>query len=435
MNYEEALNYIESTPKFSPKKVIPGKEPFNLETITELLHRLGDPQDHLKYIHVAGTNGKGSTVAFISSILMESGLKVGIYTSPFLINFTERIRIGKEEIPKDDLARLTEKVSHHIEAMKAEGLNAPSEFEIVCAVAFLYFLENNCDIVVLEVGLGGRLDATNVIKHPELAIITTIALDHTEILGDTLEKIAGEKAGIIKDNCKVLLYPQPDSVEKVFENVCHEKNSVLNKAVLPTKLLSADITGQSFELSAGGLHNYKISLLGSYQINNAAMAVQAAQILRKSGYSITDENISDGLLHAEWMGRFELLQQKPDVIIDGSHNEEGVGVLAESLHQYFNDKKILFITGVLADKAYDKMMAEIIPLAKCFYTVTPPTPRALSSEDLASYLLDNGAPKAVACDQPEKALRQALSDASEDDVICAFGSLYYIGEIRSLLKK
>ena len=435
MNYEEALNYIESTPKFSPKKVIPGKEPFNLETITELLHRLGDPQDHLRYVHVAGTNGKGSTVAFISSILMESGMKVGIYTSPFLINFTERIRIGKDEIPQDDLARLTDKVKVHIEAMKAEGLNAPSEFEIVCAVAFLYFLKNNCDIVVLEVGLGGRLDATNVIKHPELAVITTIALDHTEILGDTLEKIAAEKAGIIKENTQVLLYPQPASVEEVFAKVCRENNSVLHKGKLPSKLLSADITGQSFELEADGLHNYKISLLGSYQINNAAMAVQAARILQQNGFTISDENIRTGLLRAEWMGRFELLQQAPDVIIDGSHNEEGVGVLVESLHQYFNDKKILFITGVLSDKAYDKMMAEIIPLAKCFYTVTPPSPRALSAEALASYLLDNGAPAAVACDKPEAALMQALSDASEDDVICAFGSLYYIGEIRSLLKK
>lgn len=461
MNYEESLEYIHNIPAFSPKAFVDGTEEYNLNAISELCHRLGDPQDRLKYVHVAGTNGKGSTVACISSILKSAGMKVGIYTSPFLERFTERIRVNDEEISEEDLARIVTKIVPVVESMKADGCQAPSEFEIVCAVAFLYFAEKNCEIVVLEVGLGGRLDATNVIKCPELAVITTISLDHCEILGDTLPKIAAEKAGIIKEGGTVLLYPQNPEVEKVFARVCQEKNALLIRALMPACCDAYDLNGQDFTIegelpiqdasyptemtTSVLLAHLHTPLLGTYQIRNAAVAANAALILRSKGFPILMKNIYDGLAATEWAGRFELLRKEPYLLIDGSHNEEGASVLQESLMRYFPNKKITFVCGVLADKAYDRMLAYVLPLAKEFYCITPPNPRALAATDLAAYLTSQGA-KATAFDSVEAAVDAALaansSDGSKsavgseidsdsnDGVVCVFGSLYYIGQVR-----
>ncbi len=434
MTYNEALNYILSIPAFSPKSIVNGSEPFDLVTIRELLSRLGNPQDSLKYVHIAGTNGKGSTASYINQILIESGLTVGLYTSPYIERFTERIRVNNEEISPEELAALTERVAKTIEEMKADSCRLPSEYEVVSAIAFLYYKERKCDIVVLEVGLGGRLDATNVIKAPELAVITSISFDHTEILGDSLGKIAYEKAGIIKEGCEVLLYPVAAEAEKSIACVCKERNANLHKALVPEKALSAGLDGQKFSLSINGNDEiFETSLLGNYQINNASLAIQAARILRDKGWRISGDAIRNGIKNTSWAGRFELLQKKPYFIIDGSHNTEGASVLVKSLGQYFPNKKIIFIAGVLEDKDYQQMMAKVIPLAKSFLTITPPSPRALNSTALAEYLLKSGAPAAEAFDKIEDAVDSALSTAGSDDVICAFGSLYYIGIVRKLI--
>ena len=436
MTYQEFMNYLAQMPSFSPQQVEAGKDPFNLDNITTLLSLLGNPHEKLKYIHIAGTNGKGSTSAFLNQILIESGYKVGIFTSPFVERFSEQIRINNQEITEEKLANIATKVCKITEQMRQQGLSLPSEFEIICSISFLYFLEECCDIVILETGLGGRLDATNVIPAPLLAIITSISLDHTQVLGNTLEQIASEKAGIIKPGCEVLLYPQCPNVEKVFEITCSEQNASLHKVFLPKEATHYDLSGQTFdlksEINSWSFDKLHISLLGHYQINNAAMAVNAAMLLREKGYAISDTQIHLGLEHTKWIGRFELIKKEPIVIIDGSHNEDGVAMLCESLHRYFPQKRFFFITGVLADKAYDKMMAPMIPLAKKFLTITPPSPRALSADKLATFLISNDA-EAKAFDSIQNAIQAALNEASADDVICIFGSLYFLGDVRHTL--
>lgn len=436
MTYQEFMNYLAQMPSFSPQQIQAGKDPFNLDNITTLLTLLGNPHEKLKYIHIAGTNGKGSTSAFLNQILIESGYKVGIFTSPFVERFTEQIRINNQEIANENLARIATKVCEMVEQMKSKGMSLPSEFEIICSIAFLYFLEECCDIVILETGLGGRLDATNVIPAPLLAMITSISLDHTQVLGNTLEQIAMEKAGIIKPGCEVLLYPQCAEVEKVFEITCASQNVILHKAFLPQEAKHYDLSGQTFDLHSDhdswSFDNLSITLLGHYQIHNASMAVNAAMLLRRKGYNISDKQIYLGLEHTKWIGRFELIRKNPAIIIDGSHNEDGVTMLCESLRRYFPEKKFFFITGVLADKAYDKMMLPIIPLAKKFFTITPPSPRALSSDKLATFLTSHSA-ESMPCESIKNAIQACLEEASKDDVICIFGSLYFLGEVRHLL--
>ena len=432
MTYQEALDFISAQPRFAPRQLAPGEEPFNLNAIRRLLSLLGDPQKDLRFVHIAGTNGKGSTAAFLSSILMASGLRVGIYTSPFLERFTERIRMGEEEIPQVELARCAGIVRDAVENMKAAGEPLPSEFELVCAMAFLWFRERKPDLVVLEVGMGGRLDATNVIDCPDLAVITTIGLDHMETLGDTLPKIAWEKAGIIKPGGHVLAAPQGAAVDAVFQTVCLERRATLHTAALPVRTARPDLDGQSFALpDCSGLH---IRLLGTYQIENGALAAQAALLLRESGWPVTDQAIRTGLDQASWPGRFELLGRAPAVLIDGAHNPDGANALRRSLETYFPGRKITFVAGVLADKDYPAMLEAVRPLADRFYTIMPPSPRALSAQALAEHLRDNGA-AAEPCSSIEEAIRQAMDHAGEDGVVCSFGSLYYIGLVRALFRR
>ena len=438
MTYEQAVQYLDRIPKFSPRSIVNGTEPYNLAAITELLRRLGNPQDQLKFVHIAGTNGKGSTAAFLSNILAESGYKVGVYSSPHLIKYTERMRIlngGREEydISEDDLGFLTGIVKERAEDMKMDGEQYPSEFEIICAMAFLYFLEQEVDVVVLETGLGGRLDATNVINTPDLAILTTISYDHMEILGDSLDRIAYEKAGIIKENGDVIMYPQAPEAEAVFDNVCKERKAWLHRAILPGKLNEISLNGIFFDLP--GLKNLEICTPGIYQAGNAAVAVGAAKILYTRGYdNITDEAMRAGLKKTRIPARFELLSEKPYVFVDGSHNEEGAMVLSRSLEaQFGEEKKIIFVAGVLADKEYDRMIGQVASLAKKFFTVTPPSNRALPAAELAQFIHTATGLTATPCNTVQTGIRMALSQASEDDVICVFGSLYYVGEARTII--
>lgn len=421
MNYGQAIEYIHNTLKFGVK--------LGLENIRALLGLMGDPHKKLKYVHVAGTNGKGSTVAFISSILMESGYKVGVFTSPYIERFTERIRVNTQEIPGEDLARITLFVKEKVELLVAGGGNHPTEFEIVTAIAFQYYYEEGCDIVVLETGLGGRFDSTNVIDSPLVSVITTISYDHMDKLGDTLTKIAFEKAGIIKDGTHVVLYPQTMEADRVFTDVCRDKNAVLRKVCFDeVEIKNFSIDGQEFDY--GRSKSLKIRLLGEHQVKNAVIALETVSILSDKGYRICEDSIRKGLTHAKWPGRLEVLRRKPIFLIDGAHNLEGAQTLSNFLRTYFPGKKIVFIIGILKDKDYKAIIKECVPLASQIITVAPKSDRALTARELADnveYYCNN----VLVSDTIVEAVKKSLEITPEDGVICAFGSLYYIGEIRS----
>jgi dihydrofolate synthase/folylpolyglutamate synthase len=425
MTYEDALEYIHGTRKLGWK--------LGLENIKTLLGMLGSPHEKLKYVHVAGTNGKGSTVAFISNILIEGGYKTGMFISPYIEHFTERIQVNGKEIARDDLVRITTKVKYCVDEMLKRGLPHPTEFEIVTAIGFQYYYEMNCDIVVLEVGLGGRFDSTNVINTPLVSVITSISYDHADILGETLEQIAFEKAGIIKENGDVILYPQDKNIEKVIENICYERNSRLHRVDFEKiKVKDRSIEGQVFDF--GEYENLKTGLLGEYQFKNAAVSIEACRVLANKGFKITGETIRKGLRGAKWPGRMEIVNQKPLVIIDGAHNTEAIEALAKNLSVYFTGKKKILIMGVMRDKEYKTMLKIIAPLADTFITVTPLSERSLSAGELA----ENAKPyckNVIVSDKIENSIRTALKICSEDSVICAFGSLYYIGEIRKYFNK
>lgn len=420
MNYDEAINYIHDTLKFGSK--------LGLHNITRLLELMGNPHKKLKYVHVAGTNGKGSTVAFISSILIESGCKVGIFTSPFIQRFSERIKINHTEISAEDLARITGLVKEKVEIMIGQGYNHPTEFEIVTAIAFQHYFECRCDIVVLEVGLGGRFDSTNVIDTPELAVITTISYDHMDRLGNTLPEIAFEKAGIIKGKGDVTVYPQENEVEAVFEKICLEREARLHKVDFSRlKLVEWDIEGQLFDYN--GYKALRIALLGEHQTQNASVAVRASEILREKGFAVTEASIRKGLANARWPGRLEVINRSPVFLIDGAHNAEGAKALYGALNTYFPEKRITFILGVLRDKEYRSMIEAVVPVAHRFIAITPKSDRALPATELAK-ILQGYCKNVVVSDTIEEAIRTSLQFSDGDDVICAFGSLYYIGGIR-----
>lgn len=426
MNDKEAMAYLQSRQSFGCK---PG-----LDRIKKLLESMGNPQKFLKCIHVAGTNGKGSTVSMIAGILAESGYKAGVYTSPYIHRFSERIRINDAEISAEKIAEIIGVLKEKTEQEPFFTQDPLTEFEIITAMAFQYFKEQGCDVVVLETGLGGRLDATNAIDSPEAAVITTINYDHTDILGKSLSEIAREKAGIIKDRCDVVLYPQEQTVEMLFDEVCGQRAASLHKmdfsSLSPNSFLSAssfDGAIQSFDY--GDYKALEISLLGRHQINNAAVAVQTIEILRKKGYRISDRDLRAGLKKAKWPGRFEIVNHSPVVVIDGAHNAEGAKALADNLKSYYPHRKITFVCGVLADKDYREMMKPLFPLAYRFAAVTPENRRALRAETLASFL--NSYHSNVMTGRTIRdTVSHCLNTASREEVICVFGSLYYIGEVR-----
>ena len=420
LTFEEAMQLIHATQRFGSR--------LGLTSIRALLSRLGNPQNRLKFVHVAGTNGKGSVCAYLYAILQAAGLRVGLYTSPYIQRFTERIQVNGVEISEDAIARITTHIRAAIEDMAANGLDSPTEFDLVTAIGFAYFAQNNCDIVVLEVGLGGRLDSTNIIEVPEVAVITRLGYDHTDVLGDTLEKIAFEKAGIIKPNCDVVLCPQPPEAEAVFEELSAARGARLHKVDLsgiqPTEF---GLWGQRFTHAQFG--EFRITLLGEHQLTNAALALDAARLLMKKGFPITEDAIGQGLASARWPGRMELLQSNPPVLVDGAHNVQGVAALKRGLQQYFPGKRFIFLVGVLSDKDYGDMMREIAPLAERFLTITPESPRALPAKALKEHLTRYGKP-VQSFERLDDAIAEGLRQCGEDSVLCAFGSLYYIGRVR-----
>lgn len=415
MTVQEALTYIHSV---CWKGSIPG-----LGRTQELLARLGNPEKGLKFIHVAGTNGKGSTASMLASILRTAGYRTGLYTSPYILCFNERMQVDGEMIPDEELAEITEYVRPHAEAMTEH----PTEFELVTAIAFVFFARRNCDIVVLEVGMGGELDSTNVIPCPEVSVITNIGLDHTEVLGDTVEKVAAAKAGIIKGGDTVL-YRSTDSVEAVFAARCGQVGSRLHPADFASLCLhESSFAGQIFD--CGERKNIELPLLGEHQRKNCAVVLQTVDVLTQKGWKISEEQLREGLRKVRWPGRFELLRKEPVFFVDGGHNPQCMQALAENLQSYLPNRSIIALTGVMADKDYLDMYRLVAPYIAKFVTVTPDNPRALPAEKLAEALSVFGKP-VTPCRSVAEGVRTAIAQAEQGEAIVAFGSLYMVGDIR-----
>lgn len=419
MTYAEALAYIHSV---CWKGSIPG-----LSRTRELLARMGNPQKSLKFVHVAGTNGKGSTAAMLASVLRQAGYHTGLYTSPYLFRFNERMQVDGQEISDELLAEITQEVKPHAEAMA----DHPTEFELVTAIAMAYFARSRCQIVVLEVGMGGELDSTNVIDPPEVAVICNIGLDHTEVLGDTLEKIAQAKAGIIKPGCPVALYRSTPSVEAVFQDACQAVGAELHPAKFAgIHPIRHDFTGQWFDYA--GYRGLFLPLLGRHQLNNAAVAITAVECLRSRGWVISGEALRQGLAKVVWPGRFEVLRRHPDCIVDGGHNPQCLEALAQNVRDYLPGREITALTGVMADKDYTHMYATMAPLVSRFVTVTPDNPRAMDAQALKEVLKPYGKP-VTACQSVAQGVETALEQAGPDGLVLAFGSLYMVGDVRRFI--
>ena len=419
MNVNEAIEYIHSV---CWKGSVPG-----LSRTQTLLAKMGNPEKALKFVHIAGTNGKGSTAAMTASILQKAGYKTGLYTSPYIYRFHERMQVNGVQISDEDLTEITQYVKPFADSME----ESPTEFELVCCIAFEYFKRQNCDIVVLEVGMGGEMDATNVIETPEVAVITNIGLDHTDYLGDTVEKIALTKSGIFKENGHAVVYRSTPSVEEVFEKVCAQKNVSLKKANFEgLNSVSHSLDGQIFD--CGDRKGLVLPLLGDHQLHNAAVVLAVADTLIEEGWNITEDHIRDGIRDVQWPGRFDIVSRDPLFIIDGGHNPQCIEALVKNIEDYLQDRKVVALTGVLADKDYADMYKPVMALVDRFVCVTPPNPRKLDAALLAQYLRDAGA-EATACSSISEGVWTAVDLAGKDGVVLCFGSLYTIGSIKEAL--
>lgn len=411
MNYTQALEYIHSVNWTFCK---PG-----LERIRALCAALGNPQDDLRFIHVAGTNGKGSFCAMVSTILRQAGYRTGCFTSPYIRVFNERMVVDGEMISEDELAELTAVVQPIAEAMT----DKPTEFELITAIGFLYFRRHHCDVVVLEAGMGGRLDSTNIIRHPLLSVITGIALDHTAFLGDTVEKIAAEKAGIIKDSRPVLYGGEDEVTQQVIASRAADSGSpfyVVDYSSLRCTHMGLDGTVFDFE----NYRQMKLSLLGTYQPRNAALALRAVDILREQGWVIPSSAVAAGLETVVWRGRFEVLSREPLIIFDGAHNAQGVAAAVEGIRRYVGDNKVYVLTGVLEDKDYKTIAADLSRVASHAFVLTPENPRALPGEAYAKLLTAHGV-QAIAYPSVHEAYCTAVAKAAEDHTpLFCLGSLY-----------
>ena len=415
MNFQESENFIHAL----YRKAQPG-----LQRITHLLSLLGDPQKKLKFVHIAGTNGKGSTAAMTASILTCAGYKTGLFTSPFIYRFNERMQIGNAQISDDDVVKLVAQVKEKADTME----DYPTEFEFVTAMAMLYFLEQGCHLVVLEVGMGGAIDATNVIPAPEVAVITNIGLDHTDALGDTLEKIAANKAGIIKAGCTAVAYRGTPEVEQVYETVCAQKQVRLKMADFESlTLVSHDLEGQVFH--HGKRQNLRLPLLGQHQLYNGAVVLAVVEALQERGWQITEENIYQGMEQVSWPGRFDIVGHDPLFIIDGGHNPQCMEALVKNVRDYLTGRRVIALVGVLADKDYGEMFRPLMPFVEQFVCVTPNNPRKLEATELASHLQKNGA-VAYPAESFSQGVEMAKMMAGKEGVVLCFGSLYTIGDIK-----
>lgn len=410
-----------------------------LERTIDLLNRMGRPQDRLKFVHVAGTNGKGSTCAFLASVLQKAGYRTGLFTSPYILQFEERIRVNGENIPSDDLRDVTLFVREHAEAMADETGEHPTEFELMTAVAFEHFARSECDIVVCEVGLGGRLDSTNVIAAPEACVIVRIGLDHIDFLGDTPAAIAREKAGIIKTGSPVVSWPQEDAgARQSIEEAAAACGCEITYPDFSALSVHHAIENGVRSFTYKGC-DYRTRLLASYQPYNAALAIEVAGALRTRGWNISDQALDEGIASTYWPGRFEIVSEnEPTIIVDGGHNKQGAAALADSLRDVFPNQKVTFVMSVLADKDYRHMIREVVPFASAFVCATPPNPRSLPAEELAKAIREEaqGASdlEVVPVETFTQAFEEARRLAGSQGIICAFGSLYSIADIKAALE-
>ncbi|GAB2501250.1 folylpolyglutamate synthase/dihydrofolate synthase family protein [Alkalibacterium psychrotolerans] len=397
-----------------------------------LMEKLGNPQEHLKYVHIAGTNGKGSTSAFLASISSAAGVRVGIYTSPHLERINERIRINDEEISDEAFIRLTERVAPLVEEVEEELDEVLYSFEILTAVALVYFSEKKCDLVILEAGIGGRLDATNIINTPLAAVITSIGLDHMKVLGVSKVEIASEKAGIIKDQGTVIFHEMSKDINAVILNKAEREHAKVVQ-VKAEDVRKVNMSEDKSEFSYKHLHNLTIQLLGRHQISNAALAIEAAQILSTKGFSIDEEAIRNGLKKAKWPGRMEKINHEPTVIIDGAHNPEGIAHLNKNLLRLFPDDQLIFVVGMMKDKAYMDMLRTVFPQAKQMLTVSPDPYRGFDAHETAERIKAEGV-AAEAFSSVESLIRSLKESSHSNEKIIVFGSLYLIGEFRKVWK-
>lgn len=430
MNYNEAMEYIQQVGNFGSN--------YGLERTYRLLEILGNPQDKLKLVHIAGTNGKGSTTAMVTALLRSQGFKVGMYTSPYLEEFEERIQINGENIQKTRLGELMDKVKEAVDKVVLEKLNHPTEFEIITCLMLLYFQEEKIDYGVIEVGLGGRLDSTNVIT-PIISVITSISYDHTNLLGNTLTEIAGEKAGIIKEGIPVVIYPQEAEVLIVIEKKSLEMNSQIYSINKEDgkfiKMINEDEIYQLVEVNLeGGILELNLPLLGEHQITNLLLALKTYKIIcKRENLDFNEEEIKKAIAKVKWIGRLEVMKREPLVVIDGAHNIQGIKALTQNVQKYFKYKDMYLLLGILADKQVHEMVRQIAPLAKKVIALTPLSDRAEIAEDLKKEIqLYN--PNCVAEESYEKALEMVLEEADKEDLILISGSLYMVGDMRKRIR-
>ncbi len=426
MNYKQAMEYMESLQSLGS---VPG-----LENIINLCEKLGNPQEDLRFIHIAGTNGKGSVSAYLSSVLRSAGYKVGNYNSPTIRDYRERICVSGRMISQRAFCEFLEQVKTACDELVAEGKAHPTPFEVETALGFLYFKEKKCDYVILECGMGGKLDATNLIRNTVAAVFAPIGMDHMTFLGQTIEEIAEQKAGIIKPHCRVVSAQQTEDAAQVIERVSREHRTE------PVFVKNEDASQIRYGLEKQSFlyqnrQKIEISLVGQYQIENALLALKVIDVLREEGVKIPDCAVEDGFAEAKWPGRFEILSRKPYFIVDGAHNEDGARKLAQSIRFYFTNKKIIYIMGILKDKEYDKIISLTAPFATHIITVkTPDNPRAMDAYELAQEVSKHHG-SVTAAGSPEEAVEMSYLLADKDSVVVAFGSLSYLGRLMDILEK
>lgn len=422
MDLNQAVAFYHSLERFG---IQPG-----LERIRTLCRQLGDPQDSLRFVHVAGTNGKGSTCTEIASVLTQAGYRTGLYTSPYVIEFRERIRLDGEMIAPEDLIEATEKVRSAVDLLSREGV-AITEFEAVTAAAFLYYAGKHCDVVVLETGLGGRFDATNIIRDPVCTVITSVSYDHVRILGNTLSEIASEKSGIIKPGRPVITTSHQDNavLDTVSKAAAHNESELIISDPSELSVIEEDITGTDVLYQGNSLH---IPFPGRHQVENAALAIKAIEILRRSGFSVTDEQLKNGLSHAVIPARIEVISKEPLVILDGSHNEGSTAALAAAIRSFLPGKRILAVMGMMADKDIETALSHLLPLFSKVIAVTPSNTRSMDAEAFCEMTRRQGV-LSQAIPDPVEGVKYALEQIRDYDALIVCGSLYLASDVRPYL--
>ena len=422
MIYTEAVDYIHSLFKFG---IRPG-----LSGMDALLRLLGNPHKGLKYVHVAGTNGKGSTSTAISNVLIEAGYRVGLYTSPYVTHFLERVQFSGKPVDEDVFAKSVEKVKVAVESLEKDGVTI-TEFEALTAAAFLCYKELCCDVVVLEVGLGGRLDATNIIENPLVNVITSLSIDHSAILGNTIEEIAFEKCGTIKENGNVVCsFGQPDGAIKVIEKTVNDKNNYLKiPSESDVKIIKSDVFGTEFIYKN---NKYFVKMPGKHQVKNMTCVIEACEFLSKQ-FEISESDISNGISKTTLPARVEIINENPLVILDGGHNEDGAKAFFDAVSDILKTKnKVIVIAGMMGDKAVEKSLESLMKSTDIFYAVTPKNPRAMSADELSG-IAEKYVSEVYAIAEINEAVESAFEQLTENDAMLIVGSLYLAGEVRQTL--